>query len=111
MDKFYKRVHRKLLELDRKRPWLLKQANIKPSTWSSWEKWKRLPPTYKALDIADALGVSVEYLVAGRETPFDFRAAHPLILQISEQLKKMDELQLHRVLTVVNTIMLEESRP
>jgi len=110
MDKFYKRVHIKLIELERKRSWLLEQADIKPSTWSSWEKYGRMPPADRALAVADALGVSVEYLVAGRETPFDFRGSNPLIVQINQQLMEMSEQQLRRVLTMVNTLRLEESR-
>ena len=111
MEKFYMRVKIKLVELARKRSWLLAQTNIKPSTWSSWEKHARMPPADKALHIAEALGVTVEYLVAGRETPFDFRAANPLLGQITQQLVKMSEPQLHRVLTMVNTIRLEEIQP
>jgi hypothetical protein len=111
MEKFYKRVHIKLIEVERKRSWLLAQTGIKASTWSSWEKYGRIPPADRALAIADALGVSVEYLVAGRETPFDFRGSDPLILQINQQLLGMTEQQLRRVLTVVNTIGIEGARP
>ena len=71
MEPFYKRVHVRLIELDRKRPWLLKQTGITPSTWNSWVKFGRIPPADRSLAIADALGVSVEFLVAGRESPFD----------------------------------------
>jgi transcriptional regulator with XRE-family HTH domain len=109
MDKFYKRVHIKLIELDRKRSWLLEQTGIRPSTWSSWEKYGRMPPADRALAVADALGVSLEYLVAGRETPFDFRGSDPLIMRINQQLGEMSEQQLRRVLTIVNTIHIEET--
>ena len=108
MEKLYKRVHIKLIELERKRSWLLDQAGIKPSTWSSWEKYGRMPPADRALAIADALGVTVEYLVAGRETPFDFRGRNPVIVQITQALMGVSEAQLRRALTVVNTIRLEE---
>jgi transcriptional regulator with XRE-family HTH domain len=111
MEKFYKRVHIKLVELELKRSWLLAQTNIKPSTWSSWEKYGRMPPADQAVLIAEALGVTVEYLVAGRETPFDFRGANPLLGQITQKLVKMSEPQLRRVLTTVNTVGLEETRP
>jgi len=69
-----------------------------------------MPPADSAVAIADALGVSVEFLVTGRETAFDFRRGNPLALQISLQLTDMDDGQLHRVMTLVNTIRLEESR-
>lgn len=104
MEKFYKRVHIKLIEMDRKRAWLLEQTGIKPSTWSSWEKYGRIPPADRALAIAQALGVTLEYLIAGKETPFDFRGCDPLVGQICQQVMRMDEPQLRRVLTVVNSL-------
>jgi transcriptional regulator with XRE-family HTH domain len=108
MQPFYKRVHVRLIELDRKRPWLLKQAGIKPSTWNSWEKFGRIPPADRALVIADALGVSVEFLVDGRETPFDFRKENPLITEITRLLLELSEDQLRRVLAVAESIYKHE---
>ena len=108
MEPFYKRVHVRLIELDRKRPWLLKQAEIKPSTWNSWEKFGRIPPADRALAIADALGVSVEFLVDGRETPFDFRKENPLITEITRLLLELSEDQLRRVLAVGESIYKHE---
>lgn len=107
MNKFYKRVHIKLIELDRKRAWLLEQTAIKPSTWSSWEKYGRMPPADRALAVADALGVTLEYLVTGKETPFDFRGSSPLVGQICQQVMRMDEQQLRRMLTVVNSLNID----
>ena len=108
MEPFYKRVHVRLIELDRKRPWLLKQAEIKPSTWNSWEKFGRIPPADRALAIADALGVSVEFLVDGRETPFDFRKENPLITELTRLLLELSEDQLRRVLAVAESIYKHE---
>lgn len=108
MEPFYKRIHVRLIELERKRSWLLEQTGIKPSTWNSWEKFGRIPPADRALAIADALGVSLEFLVAGRETPFDFRRNNPLVLRITQQLLEMSEDQLRRVLAVVDTICRNE---
>ena len=108
MEPFYKRVHVRLIELDRKRPWLLKQAGIKPSTWNSWEKFGRMPPADRALAIADALGVSVDFLVDGRETPFDFRKENPLISEVTRLLLDLNEDQLRRVLAVVESIYHQE---
>lgn len=109
MNKFYKRVHAKLIEIDRKRSWLLEQTGIKASTWSSWEKYDRIPPADRALDIADALGLTVEFLVAGRETPLDFRGYSPLMTEITSRLIELDEERLERVLTVVNSIAIEDA--
>jgi transcriptional regulator with XRE-family HTH domain len=110
MEPFYKRVQIRLVEIERKRSWLLAQTGIKPSTWSSWEAHGRIPPADRALAIADALGLSLEFLLVGRETTFDMRQSHPLVLQIFNQLKSLDERQLRQVLTTVNTVRLQESQ-
>jgi transcriptional regulator with XRE-family HTH domain len=108
MKLFFDRVHHKLIEQRRKRSWLLKQTGIKPSTWSSWEKWDRLPSVEQSLAIAEALGVDLEFLVTGKESPLDMRGSSPLIQQICRQLERLTEAQLKRVLTAVNSIALEE---
>ena len=110
MEPFYKRVHVRLIEIEKKRSWLLTQTGIKPSTWSSWEKYGRIPPADRALAIADTLGVSLEFLVTGRQTAFDMRHTNPLIMQISQQLTDMNERQLRHVLTAVNTARLDQAR-
>ncbi len=97
--------------MEKKRSWLLTQAGIKPSTWSSWEKYGRIPPADRALAVSDALGVSVEFLVSGRESAFDMRHTSPLVTQICQQLPGMSEKQLRVVLTAVNTARLEQARP
>jgi transcriptional regulator with XRE-family HTH domain len=108
MENFYTRVNIKLAEKHRKRSWLLSKTGIRPSTWSSWVKFGRMPSADKALGIADALDVSLEFLIAGRETPFDLRNSRPLVAQIFRQLERLNEGQLKRTLTAVNSIALEE---
>jgi transcriptional regulator with XRE-family HTH domain len=107
METFYKRVGVKLIELEKKRSWLLAQTGINPSTWSSWEKFGRMPPADRALAIADCLGLTLEFLITGRQSALDFRKTSPQILEIYQKLADMDEQQLRRVLTMVNTIRLE----
>ena len=108
MHLFFKRVRYKLTDQDRKRSWLLSRTGIKPSTWSSWEKWNRLPPLEQALAIAEALGVDLEFLVTGKESPLDMRRNSTLIQQICRQLEHLTEGQLKRALIAVNTIAVEE---
>jgi transcriptional regulator with XRE-family HTH domain len=111
MEPFYKRVHVRLIEMEKKRSWLLSQAGIRPSTWSSWEKFGRFPPADRALAVADALGVTVDFLVTGRQSALDMRHTNPLVMQICQQLPGMGEKQLRQVLTAVNTARLEQARP
>jgi len=109
MNSFFKRVHVRLIELERKRSWLLTQTGINPSTWSSWEKYGRMPSADRAMAIADALGVSLEFLITGKHTPFDFRFTNPLVFEIHQKLVNLDDQQLRDVLAVINTIQLEQS--
>ena len=111
MESFFKRVHVRLIEMERKTSWLLAQTGISPSTWSSWEKYGRIPPADRAFVVAEMLGVSLEFLVAGKQTPFDLRRSNPLIAQISRLLVDMDETQLRKVLTFVNTARIEKVSP
>jgi hypothetical protein len=97
--------------MEKKRSWLLTQAGIKPSTWSSWEKYGRIPPADRALAVADSLGVSLEFLVSGRQTAFDMRHTNPLVMQICQLLPDLGEKHLRSVLTAVNTARLEQARP
>jgi len=110
MESFYKRVYIKLIEIERNRSWLLSQTGIKPSTWSSWEKYGRMPPADRAQAIAESLDVSLEFLITGKQTPFDMRRRSPLVTQICQQLERLNERQLRRVLSAVNTVVLEESQ-
>jgi transcriptional regulator with XRE-family HTH domain len=111
MESFYKRVAVKLIEMEKKRSWLLAQTRIRPSTWSSWEKYGRMPPADRALAIADSLGLPLEYLITGRQSALDFRRTSPQVLDIHQKLVDMNEQQLRRVLTLVNSIRLEAGEP
>jgi transcriptional regulator with XRE-family HTH domain len=95
--------------MEKKRSWLLAQTGIKPSTWSSWEKFGRMPPADRALAVADCLGLTLEFLITGRQSELDFRRTSPQVLEINQKLADMDEQQLRRVLTMVNTIRLESA--
>jgi transcriptional regulator with XRE-family HTH domain len=108
MKLFFDRVRAKLAEQNHKRSWLLARTRIKPSTWSSWEKWDRLPSVDQALAIAEALEVDLEFLVTGKETSLDLRRGNPLVQQICRQLEHLNERQLKRVLNAVNSVALEE---
>jgi len=106
MELFYNRVNIRLAEIGQKRSWLLAQTGIKPSTWSSWEKHQRIPQADRALAIAVELGVSLEYLLTGRETAFDMRQSNPLVALIFNRLKSLDDAQLREVFHMVNEMTL-----
>jgi phage repressor protein C with HTH and peptisase S24 domain len=64
---FWEQV-RKLLTDDLNQAWLCRKIGVSSSTLSAWINRNRLPKADLAVQIAQALGVSVEYLVTGGET-------------------------------------------
>lgn len=49
-----------------------KETGIVASTFSDWKKGKSTPKQDKLIKIADYFGVSLEYLMTGKETEIDF---------------------------------------
>lgn len=64
---FWERINN-LMNHDLNQAWLARETGLSPVTISSWKKNFRLPPADRAVKIAKALGVSVEFLVTGEET-------------------------------------------
>ena len=50
----------------------------------------------------------MEFLVAGRESPFDFRRESPRITEITQRLLELREDQLERLWSVIKPIQREE---
>ena len=67
---FWKRV-KDLLTDDLNQSWLSRKIGVSHTTMSSWINRDRLPKADLAVQIAQALGVSVEYLVTGIDTDED----------------------------------------
>ena len=70
MIAFWGRV-KDLLSDDLNQSWLSKEIGVSHTTMSSWINRDRLPKVDLAVKIARALGVSVEYLVTGKESSED----------------------------------------
>lgn len=49
-----------------------KETGIATSTFTDWKKGKSTPKQDKLIKIADYFGVSLEYLMTGKETEIDF---------------------------------------
>ncbi len=67
MKDFWQRV-KSLLDRDLNRAWLSEEIGVPTNTFSNWLARDFDPKLSKALAIADALGVSVEYLATGKES-------------------------------------------
>ena len=63
---FWNRVKR-LMEHDLNQAWLCREIGVSKGTLSSWIVNNRIPRADKAVKIANALGVSVPYLVTGSD--------------------------------------------
>ncbi|MDR3303179.1 MAG: helix-turn-helix domain-containing protein, partial [Treponema sp.] len=62
---FWERVNKAIRAKGAKQEWLAEQTGIKYQTLRSWISKEVLPRVDDAVRIADALGVSTEYLVEG----------------------------------------------
>lgn len=92
------------------------KANIKTSTLSSWKTGKRFPPANVAVDIAEYLGVTVEYMVYGRKQPskneiddkiIKLALKHKEILEIFET---MDDNTLEMVIDQIMVVVRSKKR-
>lgn len=75
---------------------LCKEIGIKQSTFSTWKTEDRVPNTMRVASIANALGVSVDYLVtgkdeSGKETPAYY--LDPEAAEIAQELFERPELK------------------
>ncbi len=68
---FWKRV-KKHIAGDFTQAWLCEETDISTTTLSGWVTKDRIPPADKAQAIANALGVTVEYLVTGKQPYAEF---------------------------------------
>lgn len=62
------RVHELLKEQGKLQKDLAEYLNTRPSTVNGWKQGNRTPSTEMLLPICEFLGVSIEYLITGRES-------------------------------------------
>ena len=67
VDPFWERVKRLIRAHKISQKKFASYINMSYDTLRSWLKFNRIPDVYTACDIADALGVSMEYLVRGTD--------------------------------------------
>ena len=71
VTKFWKRVTDKIKTRKLSRKKFAENINIPYNTFKSWLHYKRSVEVGTAYDIAKALGVSLEYLITGRDDKSD----------------------------------------
>ena len=65
MLEFWNRVEKKLIDLEKPRTWLSELTSNSRSTITTWVNEDRYPTVDKAQEIAEVLGVSVDFLMTG----------------------------------------------
>jgi transcriptional regulator with XRE-family HTH domain len=101
-DNFWIRVKR---EVDRQHTsfeWLYRKTAIPKGTFSSWKNRNIIPRADAAYRIAEALGVSVEYLLTGTDTPG--RISSPLVEEIIDTIHSFDNIDLQALKALVQVI-------
>jgi len=90
---FLANIERRLNELSRKRPWLAKQSGIPVSTINTWFHRPDMRPNLSdAFAVAQALGVTLDYLMTGKHPQPDY--ADPIVAEIIDYAETLshDEL-------------------
>ena len=92
--------------------WLYRKAKVPKGTFSSWKTRNILPRADVALRIAEALGVTVEYLLTGSDhnQPISNIPAHTVMEEIAKELAFFDPPDLETVRTLI-TSMSRRYRP
>ena len=84
--------------------WLYRKTKIPKGTFSSWKNRKTVPRADEALRIAQALRVSVEYLLTGSDQPKE--QSNPAINEITETIPFFDSNDLQTLLATARTMAL-----
>ncbi|MDR3303469.1 MAG: helix-turn-helix domain containing protein [Treponema sp.] len=101
-EQFWLRVKK---EVDRQHTsfeWLYRKTNIAKGTFSSWKNRNIIPRADAAYRIADALDVSVEYLLTGMDTME--HASNTSVQEIVDALISLDQIDLNAVKALVQAL-------
>ena len=82
--------------------WLYRKTNIPKGTFSSWKNRSIIPRADEAFRIAEALKVSVEYLLTGTDQPKE--PSNPAIHEITETVPFFDDNDLQTLLATVRAM-------
>jgi transcriptional regulator with XRE-family HTH domain len=97
---FWKIVKREVERQETSFEWLYRKTSIPKGTFSSWKSRNLMPRTDAAFKIAEALGVSVEYLLTGVDKGSP--VSNPRIQEIVEKVILFDDNDVEAVRALVN---------
>ena len=92
-------------EVDRQQTsfeWLYRKTQISKGTFSSWKNRNTIPRADEALLIANALKVSVEYLLTGVDRPVE--TSNYAIHEITENIPFFDDYDLQTLLATTRAM-------
>jgi len=86
--------------------WLYRKTKVAKGTFSSWKTRNILPRADVALRIAEALGVTVEYLLTGRDQNQQISnlPAHTVMEEIAKELVFFDASDLETLRTLISSL-------
>ena len=99
---FWKMVKREVERQQTSFEWLYLKTQIPKGTFSSWKNRNTVPRAIEALRIADALKVSVEYLLTGDDDVKD--RSNPAVHEITELIPFFDDNDLQTLLATVRAM-------
>jgi len=82
--------------------WLYRKTQIAKGTFSSWKSRNIIPRADEAIRIAEALKVSVEYLLTGVDRPN--KPSNPAVNEIIETIPFFDDNDLRTLLATVRAM-------
>ena len=86
--------------------WLYQKAKVSKGTFSSWKARNMLPRADAAYKIAQSLGVSVEYLLTGREPPKEYKKNETSLLleEIAKEIAFFDSYDLKTLRMLISSM-------
>jgi len=100
---FWKMVKKEVERQQTSFEWLYRKTQIPKGTFSSWKNRNIIPRADEAFLIAEALKVSVEYLLTGADS--QKKPSNPAISEISETVPFFDDIDLQTTLATVRAMI------
>jgi transcriptional regulator with XRE-family HTH domain len=106
---FWKMVKKEVERQHTSFEWLYTKTNIPKGTFSSWKNRNTIPRADEALLIAEALNVSMEYLLTGSERQSE--PSNPSVHEISETIPFFDDGDVQILLATVRAMAVRYNKP
>jgi len=99
---FWKMVKKEVERQQTSFEWLYRKTKISKGTFSSWKNRNTIPRADEAFLIANALNVSVEYLLTGVDKPR--KISNTILNEITEKIPFFDDYDIQTLLATVRTM-------